>query len=91
MNDKLKAQICLSLAGAIVTGGIVKYVQVVRTERKKRQKIDQWQAENLECIANYRRRIMEAYVDESVDINEFLEIIKAEMRFLNIVQNQPMY
>ncbi len=91
MNDKLKAQICLGLAGTIIGGYVAAYVKVVHTEKKKREKIDQWQTENLECIANYRKRIMAAYADDSISIEEFWTIIRDEIKFLNIVHNQPMY
>lgn len=93
MNDKQKAFIALMSAGALAINAwaVKDYVKVIRTERQKRKKIKEWETMNLACVANYRERIMEAYEDDSVSIDEFWQIIRDEMRFLLIVREQPMY
>jgi hypothetical protein len=91
MNDKLKAQICLTLAGTIIGGYVVTYANVLRTERKKRQKIAEWETMQLQCIENYRKAIHAVVADENVSIEEFWRIVTEELKFLNIVKQQPMY
>jgi hypothetical protein len=89
MNDKTKAIAALGVAGTIVLGSAVEYVNVMRTERKKRKQIKEWETMNLECISNSLDRLTKILNDG--DLDAFYQADREEAAFLNIVRNQSPY
>ncbi len=95
MDEQEKNNAATTVVGAIVllpivVGGL-HYMRVVRTERKKRQKIKEWETMNLEAAAASYVRLKRIQEDPNSDLNDFITAINEEGQFLNLIKNQPMY
>jgi hypothetical protein len=90
-KQAVKAIAYLSFSAGIVIGEGLYYAYVVRTEREKRKKIDEWEQENLACIERAHQRLIEVVNTQPFSWDEYWAVWREEERFLNIVRNQPKY
>lgn len=92
MKSDERAQLAAAGTALILTGvAALNYVRVARSERKKRQKIEQWKLENLACIHNSHQRLLDEIEAPDFSWDKLAKAMDEEGKFLAIVRNQPKY
>lgn len=80
--------VVIGLLPTVIVG--LSYAKVVRDERKKRKKIDEWQRENLACIEKSRQELL-AMIDAGASWDEVMAKMAVDREFLTIVREQIKY
>jgi hypothetical protein len=91
MNTKLKGLVALGISGSIIIGEGLYYHYVMRTERKKRKKIDEFERVYFAAAQNGQERLMALVKAEPFDAKAFWRAWDEEAKFMSILRNQPMY
>ncbi len=92
MNHKEQTSYAqIGIGAVVVVGMTLNYVRIVRIEKKKRAKIEEWRLENLACIKNSYDRLMKMIESEDYTIDDFLAAVAEEGQFLRMVRDQLKY
>ena len=94
MNETEEAKIVatvVAFGSILVAASAFNYVKIVRVERKKRKKIEEWKLENIACIRSTHAELMAKLEDPSYNLDNFWTDWHETQKFLRIVQNQPKY
>ncbi len=92
MNQEDKATFAAIGAGAVIAVGMtLNFVHIVRIEKKKRAKIEEWKLENLACIQNSHDRLMNMIESDDYNTDDFFTAVAEESQFLKMVRDQPKY
>lgn len=93
MNDQDRATLAVVAAGLIVAVGVGIHAAMptVRVERRKRAQIKAWEQENRACVKNAQTRLVTMLEDPKYNFADFWKAWDEENKFLDIMQNRPMY
>lgn len=87
-----QVKVAYAFIGIVIGRAVARNISTIRTERKKRQQILAWQQENIACIHNAKIRLFEMLEsDEPISGMDLMTAWTEEMKFIDIVQNQPKY
>lgn len=92
MKQENQSSAAIAGIGAIVAvGTVVKFINTIRVERKKREKIKAWERERLICIAEAYTRLEKVMSNPENGFDDFVKAYKEEDEFLSLIIDQPMY
>jgi hypothetical protein len=76
---------------AVSAAYLAVYLKVTKRERIRRRKIREWKRMNKSAIEATRARLRKMADDPACTANDIIEAYREEKKFLDIIQNQPMY
>lgn len=91
MKNEQIAVVAIFAGITVIGGGIIKTAKTMRVERQKRKSIAKWQHETIATIHAIRDDVLADLRDPTKPLNETFAKMNDEMKFMNILVNQPKY
>lgn len=90
-KQTVKSLSYIGISSGIMAGYCLHYAHVLRTERNKRKKIDEFERAYFGAAENGQKRLTKLVEAVPFDREAFWKAWEEETKFMRILRNQPMY